>query len=51
MLTGRSLAAGDRRRSHFGGSRDDLASNIELQLDGEPIVSGAATLWSLKPRR
>jgi hypothetical protein len=42
MLTGRSLAAGDHRRSHFRGSRDDLAGDNELQLDGEPIGGGAA---------
>jgi hypothetical protein len=51
MLTGRSLAAGNRRRSCFRGSRDDLARDIELQLDGEPIGSGTATLWSPEPRR
>jgi hypothetical protein len=42
MLTGRSLAAGDRRRPRFRGSRDDLAGDFELQLDGEPIGGGTA---------
>jgi hypothetical protein len=42
MLTGHSLAAGDRRRSRFRGSRADLAGENELQLYGEPIGGGAA---------
>jgi hypothetical protein len=42
MLTGRSLTAGDRRRSRFRGSRADLAGENELQLDGEPIGGGVA---------
>jgi hypothetical protein len=42
MLTGRSLSAGDRWRSRFRGSRDDLAGDIELQINGEPIGGGAA---------
>jgi hypothetical protein len=46
MLTGRSLAAGDRRRSRFRGYRADLAGENELQLDGEPIGGGARTKWS-----
>jgi hypothetical protein len=35
----------------FQSSRDDLAGDIKLQLDGEPIGGAAATLWSPEPRR